>query len=131
MPPGAAGVRHEAVAFEPERLVGLEELGRLVAEVRERVRHAFEPVTGRARAPAADEDLGRAPRPALLVVAAERDQRRPTLAGGDHAIGDEACERAHDRVVDAVADHAAGTARGRSTGLTTVPAGACTRIGLM
>ena len=66
-----------------------------------------------ARAPAADEHLGRAERPAVLVVAAPGDQRRAALAGRDHAVGHDRRERAHDRVVDAVADHAARAARGR------------------
>ena len=50
---------------------------------------------------------------ALLVVATERDQRRPALSGRDHALGHEPRKRAHDRVVDPVADHAAGAARSR------------------
>ena len=111
LPPRAARVGHEPVALDPQRQVGLDQLDRLVAEVGERVRDALEPVAARRARPS----CRRAPRSCrtaspLLVVAAERDQRRPALAGGDHPVGHERRERAHDRVVDAVADHAAGAA---------------------
>ena len=110
---GAARVGYDAVALDPQRQVGLDQLDRLIAEVGERVRDALEAVEARARAPAADEHLGGAERPAILVVASPGNQRRPALAGRDHPVGHDRRERAHDRVVDAVADHAAGAARGR------------------
>ncbi len=106
-----------AVALDPQREVGLEQLDGLVAEVRERVRDALEAVACRPRPPRADEHLGRPERPPLLVVATPGDQRRPALAGREHAIGHERRERAHDRVVDAVADHAARAAGGGQHGV--------------
>ena len=109
----AARVGYDPVALDSQRQVGLDQLDRLVAEVGEWVRDALEAVEARARAPAADEHLGGAERPAVLVVASPGNQRRPALARGDHPVGHDRRERSHDRVVDAVADHAAGAARGR------------------
>ena len=75
-----ARVGDERVAVHPQRQVALDELDRLVREVRERVRDALEAVALRPRSPAADEHLRQDERLAVLV-AADRDQRRPALAG--------------------------------------------------
>src|SRR3954452_12983694 len=105
-----AGVRHDAVALDAQRQGGVDQLAGLVAEVRERVRDPLEPVEVRARSPAADEHLGGAEGLAVLVVATPGNERRPSLAGGDHAVWHDRREGAHDRVVYAVADHTPGAA---------------------
>ena len=68
---GISGISAARVtsAADAERLVRLQQLHRLVAEVGERIRHSLEPVQRRARPPAADDHLGRPPRAAFLVVA--------------------------------------------------------------
>ena len=97
--PGAAGVGDESVLDDLERQVALEQLDRLVRQVGERVRDSLEPVAGRAGAPGADDDLRRPEGPTVLVVAAERDERRAALAGGDDPVRHDLGEGAHDRVV--------------------------------
>jgi hypothetical protein len=47
------------------------------------------------------------------VPATDREQDRAAFAAGDHPLGHDPGERAHDRVEHPVADHAAGAAGGR------------------
>ena len=112
-PPGAARVGDEPVRGHLERQVRLDQLDRLVREVRERVGDSLQAVLARPCAPGADDHLGHHERPAVLV-AAERDQRRPALAGRDHPVRRHLRERTHDRVVDPVADRRRARRRRRA-----------------
>jgi hypothetical protein len=69
--PGAPGVRDEGVALDPQRLLGLEELGRGVRVVDDHPGAGVHAVAVGAASPRADQELEVDEGTALAVVAAE------------------------------------------------------------
>src|SRR6185295_18590501 len=81
------------------------QLDRLVRQVGGGVGDALDAVLRGPRAPGAYHDLGQH-EGLLALTAADREQGRATLAGGDHALRHCLGERAHDSIKDTIADHA-------------------------
>ena len=83
--PGAAGIRHEAVAQHLDRHLGLDHLDRLVGEVGGGIGDALDAVAIGPRAPGADQHFVEHVLPALLAAAC-RHQVWPTFRAGDGAF---------------------------------------------
>ena len=112
MAAGTARVRNKSVAHDLQRQLGLDQFGRLVREVSRRVGYPLDTVARGAGAPISDHDLGQSERRAV-VIAADGEQGRAALAGGDHLVGDDLRQRPHNGVEDAVAHDTAGRTGGR------------------
>ncbi len=124
MPAGAARILDEAVAHDLERGLGFDDLDRLVGEVGRGVGYSFDAVERGARAPGADHDLGQDERLAVMG-AADRQERRPAFAPGDHPRRRRLGKGPHDGVEHAIADDAA---RGAGGGIYRIDDGARRRV---
>ena len=110
---GAAGVGHEPVALDDDRVLLL---GHLDGDVRGEARRIREPVVAvrlRRAAPRADDELVEDEAAAAGPVGAEDRERVPALPGRGHPLRDQLRERTVDRVEDAEARHAAHRGRAR------------------
>src|SRR5215469_673040 len=94
----AAAVRNIAVAFNPQRIFGLDDLDRVVREIDDGAGRRVDAVLRRASAPGPEQKFEEHKGPSLGVVAAKADPGVAARLAREYPIGRDLGERAEQRV---------------------------------